>query len=434
MLFKDQIDFVRQHVKKNRMRIFTTVLATTMGCAFLIVLASIAFGLQGTMKEEILSDSAVTKIEVYSNDEEKLDEKAIRNIPNVQAIVNKSNIQASAFPTVKFEKRSGSSEISFSNFEQAKKAKLKLSQGTYPSKKNEVIVGYNLGQNLFTKQELKEMEKEDDTTKEKKNKKGLQQSLLGKEITVAFQTEDDKKTKTRNYKVVGIGEKPVKEWLTDSTIQMDEAMKPIVLRDYNKVADQKLKEKEFYYVSHAVYATDLEAVKGILKKLKSMHLSVYSVTEQLDQLNVFFLALKIGLIFVGTIAVLIASIGIYNTMTMAVTERIREIGVMKAIGAGPRLVQRLFVMESAYIGVLGTVLAILISYIISFASNLLLPKILEAVMPESGIGELGIRFSTIPWELVLIASAISIGVAILSGWRPARKATKIDVIQALRQD
>ena len=46
--FKDQLDFVRQHVKKNRMRIFTTILATTMGCAFLIVLTSVAFGLQSS--------------------------------------------------------------------------------------------------------------------------------------------------------------------------------------------------------------------------------------------------------------------------------------------------------------------------------------------------------------------------------------------------
>ena len=60
--FKDQLDFVRQHVKKNRMRIFTTILATTMGCAFLIVLASVAFGLQNSLKKEVLSDDTLTRI------------------------------------------------------------------------------------------------------------------------------------------------------------------------------------------------------------------------------------------------------------------------------------------------------------------------------------------------------------------------------------
>ena len=66
---------------------------------------------------------------------------------------------------------------------------------------------------------------------------------------------------------------------------------------------------------------------------------------------------------------LIASIGIFNTMTMAVTERTREIGVLKAIGASPKLIQRLFLMESTFIGIFGTLIAVVISYAISFAAN-----------------------------------------------------------------
>lgn len=433
MRFRDQIDFVRQHIKKNRMRIFTTILATTMGCAFLIVLASIAFGLQGSLKDEILSDSSVTKIEVYNSDEKDIDQKAIKAIPNVQALVDTTHFNEALNTYVKFENRSGFSEVNFNNFEEQRKAKVKLSEGTYPTKENEIVVGYNLGQNLVTKEEKQNAKEELD--EQEKSKIGYHQSLLGKTISISFKPENSKKhTKTRKYKVVGIGEKPSKEWDMDSSIQLSDTMKSEILKDYNIIAEQKMKEQDFYYVSYYAYATDIEAVKGILKALKAMDLSVYSVTEQLEQLNVFFLALKVGLIFVGTIAVLIASIGIFNTMTMAVTERTREIGVMKAIGAGPKLIQRLFVMESAYIGILGTVIAIIISYIISFLANFALPKILEAVMPDSGIGDAAIRFSTIPWELVVIASLISVGVAIMSGWRPARKATKIDVIQALHQD
>lgn len=433
MLFRDQIDFVRQHVKKNRMRIFTTILATTMGCAFLIVLASIAFGLQGSLKDEILSDSSVTKIEVYNSDEKEIDKKTIKDIPNVQALVETTQFNAALNTNVKFENRSGSGEVKFNNFEEQKKAKVKLFDGTYPTKDNEIVVGYNLGQNLLTRKE--EQKVKEASEKGETSKTGYQHSLLGKTISLSFTPENGKKhTEVRKYKVVGIGEKPSKEWAMDSSIQLSDTMKPTILKDYNTIADQKIKEQELYYVSYYVYATDIEAVKGILKALKAMDLSVYSVTEQLEQLNVFFLALKVGLIFVGTIAVLIASIGIFNTMTMAVTERTREIGVMKAIGAGPKLIQRLFVMESAYIGILGTVIAIIISYIISFVANFALPKILDAVMPDSGIEEAGIQFSTIPWELVVIASLISIGVAIMSGWRPARKATRIDVIQALHQE
>ena len=121
-------------------------------------------------------------------------------------------------------------------------------------------------------------------------------------------------------------------------------------------------------------------------------------------------------------------------MTMAVTERTREIGVMKAIGASPKLIRRLFLMESAWIGIIGTVLAVIISYVVSYLANLVLPIVVGMALEEESIAGMNLTFSLIPWQLVAIASCISIGVAMISGWRPAKKATKIDVIQALRQE
>lgn len=220
--------------------------------------------------------------------------------------------------------------------------------------------------------------------------------------------------------------------MIDNTVYMDSAQKAAIgstLAALDKVAEDEVFNTEFN-----IYADSLENVKPILEKLKDKGYSVFSVTEQLDQMDIFFLVLKIGLIFVGTIAVLIASIGIFNTMTMAVTERTREIGVLKAIGASPKLIQRLFLMESTFIGILGTVIAVIISYVISFTANAVLPLILKAATGEDAFSSSDITFSLIPWQLVIIASAISIGVAMISGYRPARKATKIDVIQALRQE
>ncbi len=89
-------------------------------------------------------------------------------------------------------------------------------------------------------------------------------------------------------------------------------------------------------------------------------------------------------------------------------------------------------MESTFIGVVGTAIAVAISYAVSFASNALLPVILEATTGEESFNN--IQFSAIPWQLVVIAAVISIGVAVISGVRPARKETKIEVMQALRQE
>ena len=91
MLFKDQLEFVSQHIKKNKLRVFMTVLAATMGCAFLIVLASIGFGVQDMMRSEILEDQAITEVEVYGN-EGVIDYEEIKNIDSVGAVVQRASI------------------------------------------------------------------------------------------------------------------------------------------------------------------------------------------------------------------------------------------------------------------------------------------------------------------------------------------------------
>lgn len=227
------------------------------------------------------------------------------------------------------------------------------------------------------------------------------------------------------FVVTGIAKEPAKDWMTDTGVYADGSWGAVFNEELNMQPG---------YENILVYADDLQNVGGITNALKEDGYYVYSVTEELGTVNVFFNALKAGLIFVGTIAVLIASIGIFNTMTMAVTERTREIGVMKAIGAQPKLIRKLFLMESAAIGVIGTVLAVVISYGISMLSNWLIPIIVMSSLGEDQPEDFTIIISTIPWQLVVIASVISIGVAMVSGWNPARKATQIDVIQALRQE
>lgn len=129
----------------------------------------------------------------------------------------------------------------------------------------------------------------------------------------------------------------------------------------------------------SVYADKFDNVGALTDKLTDDGYQVISVTNQLEGMDMFFTVFKIGLMFVGCIAVIISAIGIFNTMTMAVTERTQEIGIMKAIGANPSIIKRMFLMESAYIGVIGSIIGIIISYIVSFAVNLIIPAILSSM-------------------------------------------------------
>lgn len=420
MQFKDQIDFIKQHMKRNKLRVATTILAATMGCAFLIVLASVGFGLHKTLTDDVLDNNMVTKIEVAGKQDEGTaiapkEVQAMREIDHVVAVTERSRPQAEA--TIHLGERSGFGAPIFAQLENEQKAGLALSEGAMPDSDDEVVVGYHFAESLLTEEEMKQ--EGDEPT-------GFKGTVIGQTFEMELTPyEGEGEPATWRFKVAGVAEEPAKDWMMDGSIYIaDSWTGPII----EKLSIEKSPSEI------AVYADELQSVGGITEALKNEGYYVYSVTEELGSMNMFFTVLKAGLIFVGTIAVLIASIGIFNTMTMAVTERTREIGVMKAIGAQPKLIQRLFLMESAAIGIIGTVLAVVISYGISMLANWLVPIIVMSSLGEEGMDEVNVLISVIPWQLVVISAAISIGVAMVSGWRPARKATRIDVIQALRQE
>lgn len=419
MQFKDQLDFVKQHIKRNRLRVFMTILAATMGTAFLIVLASVGFGLHDTLRNEMLSNRLVTEIQVHGSEDASEPEKQVetfKKMEHVQAVLNQQKLGTDRL--TRFGEYEGYHEFIVSDFKEEAKVGFALKEGRLPEKSDEVVVGSHFADALY-KESAEEHEPFED-------------NLIGQTFTLSIENADGELSEQAlTLTIVGVGKEPAKEWVMDNRIFGDAALIPKIKQIFN---ENQQEEIDPFYNEVTVHADELEHVSQISKKIKEDGFYTYSIADELEQMDIFFLALKAGLIFVGTIAILIASIGIFNTMTMAVTERTREIGVMKAIGANPKLIQRLFVMESAWIGIVGTVIAVIISYGISMIANYLLPIIVTSALDVEDTGGFTIVFSIIPWQLIVIASFISISVAIISGWRPARKATKIDVIQALRQE
>jgi acetoin utilization transport system permease protein len=314
------------------------------------------------------------------------------------------------------------------------KANLTLETGAIPKSENEVIVGYHFAQSLLTEEENEKYQKELETADgQVEAPTGYEGDLVGKEITMKILKDVDGKEEVKSFtfKVAGVVGEPAKDWVIDQNIYIDEALKEEILSFAS--IDEKGISSDIPYNEVLVYASSLEQVAQVTNDLKDKGYMVYSITEELDSVNLFFNVFKAGLIFVGTIAIIISSIGIFNTMTMAVTERTQEIGIMKALGAQPGIIRRLFLMESAYIGIVGSIIGVVISYAISFAANMLLPIILSSTM--GGEAEMDdFTFSYIPLSLVLISAGISIGVAMISGLRPAVKATNINVLSALRRE
>ncbi|MBT2661363.1 FtsX-like permease family protein [Bacillus sp. ISL-45] len=447
MRLKDQFQFVRQNMKKNRTRLFMTILATAMSVAFLIVLASVGFGLHKSIVKETLERRIVTEIEVPGKEEpnngfRQLTDEDIsyfEEMDDVKAVTRRKSLQQYMFEV---DDHLTDAQAIVAHMPSETKAGLELSEGRLPKAENEVVVGYHFVENLRPNRELsEELYDEKGQIKEEFRYK---ESLIGKKITMnVIKFEDGKEiTEPLEVAVVGIRKKPTKEWEYDSIVFVSEGVLEQVeeftgtprgmMKDPNN-PDMELPDIPLdQYDQVKLYAKDMESVKDITAELEENNYPSYSVINELKDVNVMFTIVKAGLIFIGTIAIIIASIGIYNTMTMAVTERAPDIGIMKAIGANPKTIKKIFLLESSYIGLIGAAVGTLVAYAISFIVNFGLPMIIKQAFGEEPPE--GLIFSHIPYTLPIISFIICYLVTILSGLRPAQRATKVDVLQAMRRE
>ncbi|MFZ0760294.1 MAG: ABC transporter permease [Candidatus Sulfotelmatobacter sp.] len=156
---------------------------------------------------------------------------------------------------------------------------------------------------------------------------------------------------------------------------------------------------------------------------------VFDAQKQLSQFGIISMALKALLAFIGTLTLGIGGVGLMNMMLVTVTQRTREIGVEKALGARRRDILFQFLAESMVITAVGGVLGILLSYLISVSVGRL--TFYSAVAKHAEAGD--IRLIVSPMILV-VATGILAAVGVVSGMVPAMRAAKLDPIEALRYE
>jgi putative ABC transport system permease protein len=182
------------------------------------------------------------------------------------------------------------------------------------------------------------------------------------------------------------------------------------------------------YESLTVRVSGATKVKVVEPAIKQMGFAAYSVLDASQALQQVFEVFDIFLLIFGSLALVVASLGVINTLVMAILERRREIGILKALGAADRDVRRLFFVEAGAMGlfggILGTAMGWLISRAINFGTNIYLAR--RSLPP--------ITVSTVPWWMVAAAIAFSIAVSLAAGIYPASRAAKLDPVQALRYE
>ncbi|MBN2206198.1 MAG: ABC transporter permease [Candidatus Aminicenantes bacterium] len=170
---------------------------------------------------------------------------------------------------------------------------------------------------------------------------------------------------------------------------------------------------------------DAESVKT---RIRDMGFSTFALADQFAQIRRGFLFLDMVLAAIGMIAVFVAALGIINTMIMSILERTREIGIMKAVGAGDGDVRSVFVFEASVIGFLGGLFGYGLGWAVSRAIN----RVVNYFLARQGVP--AIDYFAFPWWLFLGALAFAVAVSLAAGLYPARRAARVDPVQALRHD
>jgi len=182
------------------------------------------------------------------------------------------------------------------------------------------------------------------------------------------------------------------------------------------------------YASLTVRAKSPSQVEGIETAIKNMGFSAFSLLDATRNLRLFFAVFDLLLAIFGSLALAVATLGIINTLVMAILERRREIGVLKALGAADRDIKQLFFVEAGVMGLLGGTLGVgfgwLIGRAVTWGTNIYLRR---QNLPPAHV------FS-VPWWLVLLAIAFAIIVSLAAGLYPASRAARLNPVEALRYE
>lgn len=432
----NSIDLFRmgfQNLWRRKLRTFLTVLGVIIGTSSIIVMLSLGFGMTEAFESQVSQFGDLTTINVVKQWMDQtmpgqrrvyLDETAamsFREIPHVTAV----SPTIETFGTIKIGKYESGVPIRGVDPNTMEEFGFEAAEGRLLDghDKMTVVFGSDMATTFSNPNSRVWREADVDLMKDR-----MKLVLDSGGPMPPGPGGESKKPKEYDIKSAGILTEG--NWETSYGVYMPIAEVETLIKEQEEaqgIRPDRNRNKEYEQVN--VKVDDIENVGTVQETIESMGHEAYSLNDQLESFRQTSFVIQAVLGGIGAISLLVAAIGIANTMIMSIYERTKEIGVMKVIGASIQDIKRLFLLESALIGLFGGILGIVVSYGISYVMNLFGGQFMGAMM---GGGDAAI--SIIPIWLVFAAMGFSALIGIISGYFPARRAMSLSALDAIRTE
>jgi putative ABC transport system permease protein len=431
---QDLFELAGRNMRNARLRNALTTMGIAVGVASLVAMLSLGIGLQGFANHQLMKSGMFQTVFVTSKQDMRNMEQNADAKPEESPVLNDDARK-------KIEALPGVEEVApemraMAEVEYGDKTNFTLLAGLPQSARDEDAVEKVDGR-FFSSANADEVLVQRDFAKKLETNP---ESVLGKTLIVRYaerQNGDSSsfsiERKEKPFRVVGLlddepfgGMRMISRARVFLPTRTAEAMNLMQPADTQQLVRSAPGARTYSMLAvrmkSAAYAEKVE------ESVKKMNYSAYSYLDATKSIRRFFAVLDMFLGIFGSLALAVASLAIVNTLVMAVLERRREIGIMKALGASDADVKKLFFAEAATMGLVGGALGVALGWVIgraiNFGTNIYLHKM---KMPAENLW-------TVPLWLVAGAVVFAVLVSVLAGIYPAARAARLDPVQALRYE
>lgn len=449
---------------RRKVRTFLTVLGVLIGTTSIIVMISLGIGLNESQRRNMEQWGSLNQIDIYSGmnyDEEgnpigeanPLNDEAveeIKGIPGVVAVSPGFNMGGEAT----WGRKEGHLQLVGLDPAQMTQFEFEIGEGRLLEGEDRfnIVVGAEVGQNFWDRKEREMMRSGRGRFGMRGGESNPTSEMLNQRISMQLYNRNGQK-KVYNFTVVGvlseknmnraweaytpIGEiKKIREFVMGgarSSTGDPGMVKEMAVRGGQTVRssarDKGPSPNDYEFIW--VRTKDVNATKEVSKILKERGYRSYSMADNLEGIEKTSKTIQAILGGIGSITLLVAALGIINTMIMSIYERTKEIGIMKVIGASFFDIRMLFLTEAGLIGLMGGIFGLGISYGTSRVINHFAAGFINQGMPP---GEMTNSLSVIPPWLALFALGFSIFIGVVAGLYPANRAVRLSPISAIRNE